>query len=90
MTEVTIYTTRICPYCLRAKHILDSKGVNYSEIAVDGQPALRAEMEALSGQRTVPQIWIGERHIGGCTDLMALDYQGELDSLLGGPAAAPE
>lgn len=88
MAEVVIYTTRVCPFCLRAKHILDSKGVAYTEVAVDGQPALRAEMEARAGQYTVPQIWIDELHVGGCTDLMALDYQGELDVLLGVTQAA--
>jgi len=81
--EVTLYTTRTCPYCIAAKRLLDSKGVAYRDIAVDGNRELRAEMEQRSGRYTVPQIWIGERHIGGCDDLYALDRAGQLDALLG-------
>lgn len=79
---VTIYTTRFCPYCLRAKHLLSSKGVNFNEIPVDSQPALRAEMSAKAGRTSVPQIWIGDKHVGGCDDLYSLEASGQLDGLL--------
>lgn len=82
MNPVVIYTTRYCPYCVRAKQLLAHKGVAFHEIAVDAQPELRREMEARSGRYTVPQIWIGERHIGGCDELYALEQRGELNSLL--------
>lgn len=79
---VTVYTTRFCPYCVAAKQLLGSKRVSFEEIPVDGDPQLRREMSERAGQRTVPQIWIGERHVGGYTDLAALDQRGELDELL--------
>ena len=82
MNGVTIYTTRTCPYCIAAKRLLDRKGVAYNEIPVDGNFALRAEMEQRSGRYTVPQIWIGEQHVGGCDDLHALERAGQLDGLL--------
>ncbi|AKH68517.1 Glutaredoxin, GrxC family [Spongiibacter sp. IMCC21906] len=82
MTDVTIYTTRFCPFCVRAKHVLTNKGVAFKEIPVDGDNAMRRELQERSGQRTVPQIWIGEQHIGGCDELMALDRQGQLDVML--------
>lgn len=82
MPEVSIYTTRFCPYCVQAKRLLASKGIEYAEIAVDGQSALRQEMMELSGRRTVPQIWIGKTHVGGFDDLYALDRAGKLDALL--------
>lgn len=82
MTQATIYTTRFCPYCIRAKQLLDSKGVNYRNIAVDQNPGLRQEMMKKSGQRTVPQIWLKDKHIGGCDDLYALERAGKLDKLL--------
>jgi glutaredoxin 3 len=81
--SVTIYTTRTCPYCIAAKRLLDRKGVKYDEIVVDGNFALRAEMEQRSGRYTVPQIWIGEEHVGGCDDLHALERAGRLDAMLG-------
>ena len=84
MPKVTIYATQICPYCSMAKQLLAKKGVAFDEIDVGGKPALRAEMEAKSGHHTVPQIWIGERHIGGSDDLHALDRSGQLDRLLVG------
>lgn len=85
MAKVTIYTTPICPYCQMAKQLLTRKGVPFDEIDVMGKPALRAEMQAKAGGRnTVPQIWIGERHVGGCDDLYALDARGGLDPLLAG------
>lgn len=83
MPHVKIYTTQYCPYCIRAKALLEERGVHdYEEIKVDEQPSERATMVQLSGRRTVPQIWIGERHIGGCDDLQALDRNGELVPLL--------
>lgn len=83
MPDVHLYTTRFCPYCIQAKSLLEHKGVNYREIPVDGDPELRLEMMNASGRRTVPQIWIGESHIGGCNELFALERSGELDRLLG-------
>lgn len=80
--DVLIYTTRFCPFCVRAKQLLKQKGVDFVEIAVDSDKQLRAQMTAKSGRRTVPQIWIGERHVGGCDDLFALERGGELDSLI--------
>lgn len=83
MAKVTIYTTSICPYCQMAKDLLSRKGVAFDEIDVLGQPGRRAEMRAKAGGRnTVPQIWVGERHVGGCDDLYALDAEGGLDPLL--------
>lgn len=82
MAAVTLYTTRYCPFCIRAKALLDHKGVTYTEISVDNNPGLRQEMMAKSGRHTVPQIWVGERHVGGCDDLMALERRGALDELL--------
>lgn len=87
MSKVIIYTTRFCPYCIRAKQVLESKGVVYEEILVDAQPQLRIEMMEKSGRRTVPQIWIGETHVGGFDDLAILERRGALDSLLEGVAA---
>lgn len=81
---VTIYTTTFCPYCIRARRLLDNKQVAYREIKVDNDPALRREMTRLSGRTTVPQIWIGEQHVGGCDDLFALERSGRLDPLLAG------
>jgi glutaredoxin 3 len=83
MAMVTIYTTSLCPYCHMAKRLLTSKGVAYREIDVGRAPALREEMRVKSGGRnTVPQIWIGDTHVGGCDDLYALDRSGGLDPLL--------
>lgn len=79
---VTLYTTRFCPYCIAARRLLTSKGVSFEDIPVDGDPDLRQKMTERAGQRTVPQIWIGETHVGGFTDLAALDQRGELDQLL--------
>ena len=83
MSEVTIYTKAYCPYCVRAKSVLDNKGVVYQEIRIDEQPELRPQMiERASGRSTVPQIFIGTAHIGGCDDMLALDAAGKLDPLL--------
>lgn len=83
MPQVDVYTKVTCPYCIRAKQLLDSKGVQYREIKVDaGGPEKHEMVQRASGRMTVPQIFIGERHIGGCDDLMALEYAGKLDGLL--------
>lgn len=83
MSKVVMYTTAVCPFCVNAKQLLKSKGVDFEEIRVDREPKLRERMMAESGQRTVPQIWVGETHVGGFTDLWALDKSGKLDDLLG-------
>jgi len=80
---VVMYTTGWCPYCSRARKLLESKGVAFEEFDVESQPEKRAEMQARSGRRTVPQIFIGDQHVGGCDDLHALEDAGKLDSLLG-------
>lgn len=80
--SVLIYTTKFCPYCIRARHLLSDKNVAYKEIAVDGNAKLRQEMIQKSGRQTVPQIWIKDKHIGGCDDLFALQHSGQLDKLL--------
>lgn len=83
MPQVEIYTTQTCPYCFRAKRLLQAKGVSYTEYDVSGDPALRAAMtERAHGGRTVPQIFIDGEHVGGCDDLHSLDADGELDGLL--------
>jgi glutaredoxin 3 len=83
MKPVTIYTTRSCGYCRMAKALLARKGADFQEVDVTFDGALRAEMIAKTGGRTtVPQIWIGERHVGGCDELYQLDDAGELDALL--------
>ena len=83
MAKITIYTTNLCPYCNRAKALLAHKGMAYDEIDVSYDPAQRAQMTArANGRRTVPQIFIGGNHVGGCDDLYALDAKGGLDPLL--------
>ena len=82
MKPVTVYSTHICPYCVRAKALLDSKHVPYTEVLVDVDTEKRAEMMQKSGQRTVPQIFVGDTHVGGYDDLYALDRQGKFDPLL--------
>ncbi|WP_338114107.1 glutaredoxin 3 [Thiorhodococcus mannitoliphagus] len=77
-----IYSTRICPYCSRARSLLKQKGVSFQEISVDHDPEQMAVMVERSGRHTVPQIFIGNRHIGGFDDMARLDDQGELDALL--------
>lgn len=85
--SVRMYTTAVCPYCIRAKQLLSARGVReIEEIRVDLDPARHDEMTALTQRRTVPQIFIGERHVGGCDDLVALDRAGELMPLLDGKA----
>ena len=82
MPEITVYCTAYCPYCIRAKSLLDSKGVNYTNIDVDQEPEKRFEMQKLSRRTSVPQIFIDAQHIGGFDDMAALDQQGGLDPLL--------
>lgn len=85
MQAVKMYTTQVCPYCVRAKALLKQRGVEtIDEVRVDLNPAERDAMIALTGRRTVPQIFIGETHVGGCDDLMALDQRGGLMPLLQG------
>ena len=82
MAKVVIYTTKICPYCVRAKMLLQKKGVAYEEIIVGNDQEMRLKLVEMTRQRTVPQIFINDRHIGGCDDLYALERQGALDPLL--------
>lgn len=82
MARVLMYTTAICPYCNNAKKLLAQKDVTVEELRIDREPQLRQEMMDKSGQRTVPQIWIGATHVGGFTDLWDLDRAGKLDPLL--------
>lgn len=84
MPKVTIYTAMLCPYCQRAKQLLAKKGVAFDEIDVTGRGDLREEMTEKAGRHTVPQIWIGDTHVGGCDDLYALDRAGRLDPMLAG------
>jgi glutaredoxin 3 len=82
--KVVMYATAWCPYCVRARELLESKKVDYEVIDVDRDPALRQEMMARSNRHTVPQIFIGDVHVGGCDDLHALNAKGGLDPLLAG------
>jgi glutaredoxin 3 len=85
MQSVKMYTTAVCPYCTRAKQILKAKGVEQiEEIRIDTDPVQRDHMMQTTGRRTVPQIFIGSTHVGGCDDLMALDAKGGLQALLQG------
>ncbi len=84
MSAVKMYTTEVCPFCVRAKMLLKQRGVEQiEEIRVDLDPAQRQQMMAITGRRTVPQIFIGDTHVGGCDDLMALDQRGGLLPMLG-------
>lgn len=84
MTPVKMYTTQVCPYCQRAKALLKQRGVAaIEEVRIDLDPVQREQMMALTGRRTVPQIFIGQTHVGGCDDLIALDQRGALMPLLG-------
>ena len=88
MQPVKMYTTAVCPYCIRAKQILKSRGVErIEEIRIDMEPKERMKMMEITGRRTVPQIFIGETHVGGCDDLIALDGRGGLMPLLNGAIA---
>ena len=88
MQSVTIYTTAVCPYCVRAKQLLQKRGVTrLQEVRVDQNPAERTVMMERTGRRTVPQIYIGEQHVGGCDELVALDQAGRLLPMLNEPDA---
>lgn len=82
MPDIKMYTTRFCPYCMAARSLLNELELPFTEIAVDGNRQVRAEMTRASGARTVPQIWIGEQHIGGFTELRSLHQNGTLNTLL--------
>ena len=84
--KVVMYTTAVCPYCMMAERLLVSKGVAIEKVRIDLEPARRAEMMEKTGRRTVPQIYVGETHVGGYDDLAALDRAGRLDPLLAGQA----
>ena len=84
MKPVVVYSSDYCPYCTRAKQLLHSKRVAFDEIKVDGKAELRRAMAAKAGRTSVPQIWIGDTHVGGCDDLFALERAGKLDALLQG------
>ena len=86
MAKITMYSTSWCGYCAMARRLLEGKGQTWEEIDVDAEAGRRKEMEQRSGRRTVPQIWIGERHVGGYDELAALERAGRLDALLGTPA----
>ena len=83
MANVVIYSSNFCPFCHRAKALLKQKGVNFKEISVDMKPSVRKEMrQKAGGVNSVPQIWVGNEHVGGCDDLYALESKGGLDTLL--------
>ena len=82
--SVVMYTTRFCPYCIRARQLFESKGIKFRDIAIDRDPVLRTEMVEKSRRHTVPQIWVGNEHIGGCDELYALEREQKLDPLLTG------
>ncbi|MFP5506130.1 MAG: glutaredoxin 3 [Gammaproteobacteria bacterium] len=82
MPDVVMYSTGFCPYCVRARMLLERKGIAFTEIRVDLQPQQRTEMIQRSGRTSVPQIFIGDVHVGGCDDMYALENQGMLDPLL--------
>lgn len=82
MAKVTIYSADWCPYCVRAKRLLDGKGITYEEINVDREPGKREELSRQTGHKTIPMIFINERFIGGYSELSAMDEKGELDSLI--------
>ena len=87
MQTVKMYTTAVCPYCTRAKQLLKARGVEtIEEIRIDTEPAARQQMMEITGRRTVPQIFIGDTHVGGCDDLIALDGRGSLMPLLSNAA----
>ncbi len=85
MAKVTMYSTGVCPYCQMAERLLTAKGVTIEKVRIDLQPDRRAEMMEKTGRRTVPQIYVGDTHVGGYDDLSALDRAGKLDELLNRP-----
>ena len=85
MAKVLMYSTGVCPFCLMAERLLRAKGADIEKVRVDLEPERRQEMMTRTGRRTVPQIYVGDRHVGGYDDLAALDRAGGLDPLLGAP-----
>jgi glutaredoxin 3 len=81
---IVMYTTKFCPYCIRARGLLESKGWDYQDISVDADQGLRLEMIEKSGQHTVPQIWIGGQHVGGCDELFRLEFGNQLEAMVMG------
>ena len=79
---IVMYSSKFCPFCFRAKALLEKKGMKFKELLVDHDPALRQKMMQESGRHTVPQIWLGSHHVGGCDDLFALEAKGQLDAML--------
>lgn len=86
MAKVTVYTAGFCPFCYMAKRLLKSKGVEFTEIDITFDAAKRAEVAKRAGQTSVPQIWIGDQHVGGSDELQALERAGRLDEMLGQPS----
>ncbi|MGB1581392.1 MAG: glutaredoxin 3 [Nevskiales bacterium] len=82
MNKVLMYSTRFCPFCMMARRLLDAKGVQYEEIPVDGDADMRRKMQEVSGRHTVPQVFVGERHVGGFDDLAEAERSGQLDHWL--------
>lgn len=82
MSQVVLYGTRFCPFCIRARRLLNNKGIEFEDIPLDSDPQLRSAVMDRSSRHTVPQIWIGDDHLGGFTELRDLDMQGGLDSLI--------
>ena len=87
--KVVLYGTRMCPYCIAARRMLEGMAIEYEDIPVDGDRELRQHMEAISGRYTVPQIWIGETHVGGYTELQQLASVGKLEAMLGDSSGRP-
>ncbi len=83
--NITMYESKWCGFCRAARSLLDNKGLEYTSIVVDGQPTLRAEMEAKAGRTSVPQIFVGDHHVGGYDDMAALERNGEFDALVNPP-----
>ncbi len=83
MPKIMVYGTAFCPYCTRARKLLEHKAVDYEDIRIDKEPERRAEMVQRSGRTSVPQIFIDDFHVGGCDEMFALERKGELDTLLG-------
>lgn len=83
--QIVMYSSRLCPYCMMAKRLLDTKAVEFEIRPVDGNPDLRAEMMQRTARTSVPQIFIGDVHVGGCDELYALEHAGKLDPMLGSP-----
>ena len=82
MTDVVLYGTRFCPFCTAARRLLTARGINFQDVPLENNPELRASVMARSSRNTVPQIWIGDRHVGGYTELLTLEDDGELDGLV--------